>query len=368
MAIPDKIKKKKMLVICPYPEKVAPSQRLKYEQYFNHFREHQIEITVSNFISLTFWKILYQRGHYFSKAIYTLLGYFKRVVDLFRIPFYDIVYIHLWVTPFGPPIFEFLVTFLNKRIVYDIDDMVFLPNVSKSNSIIGRLKGRDKPLYLMKNASHIIVCTPTLENVARKYNGKITDISSTINTAAYKPINTYINSTPLIIGWSGSLSTSKYLKLLENVLEKLKQKYDFDVLVIGDPSFKFDRISCTAIPWKEQTEVEDLQKIDIGLYPLPLDEEWVLGKSGLKALQYMALGLPTVATAIGANYRVIEDGKSGLLVKTEQEWLEALSKLIEDPLLRKQLGEQGRIRVESYYSINANKDVYLSIINEVINA
>ena len=88
------------------------------------------------------------------------------------------------------------------------------------------------------------------------------------------------------------------------------KKYKFKLLVIGDPLFHIDGLDCEAIQWVENSEVRDLQRIDIGIYPLP-NEEWVLGKSGLKALQYMALGIPTIASAIGANYRVIEDGISG---------------------------------------------------------
>ncbi len=90
--------------------------------------------------------------------------------------------------------------------------------------------------------------------------------------------------------------------------------------------------------WSSASEVTDLQRIDIGLYPLP-DEEWVLGKSGLKALQYMALGIPTVATAVGANFRVIEDGVSGFLVRSDSEWIDALSRLIDDPELRLRIGQ-----------------------------
>ena len=106
-----------------------------------------------------------------------------------------------------------------------------------------------------------------------------------------------------------------------------------------------------------------LQRFDIGLYPLPMDNQWVLGKSGLKALQYMAVGLPVVATAIGANYRIIENGRSGFLVKTKEEWIAALLTLMNDPQLRKNIGIAARENVEASYSIHANAPIYLSIIN-----
>lgn len=95
--------KKKLLVLCPYPFDVAPSQRLKFEQYYPVFREAGYTITISPFISFSFWKIIYKKGNIFLKGWFTIKGYFLRMVDLFTVPFYDVVYIHLWVTPFGPP-------------------------------------------------------------------------------------------------------------------------------------------------------------------------------------------------------------------------------------------------------------------------
>jgi L-malate glycosyltransferase len=155
--------------------------------------------------------------------------------------------------------------------------------------------------------------------------------------------------------------------LLVPVLQKLRHEYDFEIRVIGDANFKFNELHANAIAWNEATEVADLQHIDIGLYPLP-NEEWVYGKSGLKALQYMALGIPTVATAIGANYRVIEHEKSGYLASTETEWYIALKLLIENPTLRQNIGAAARTRVENQYSILANKATYIKIIDEVANS
>jgi glycosyltransferase involved in cell wall biosynthesis len=200
--------------------------------------------------------------------------------------------------------------------------------------------------------------------IVLKYNPNTTDISSTINTEKYFPIENYKNDHRIILGWSGSHSTIPYLKLLAPVLRRLREQYDFKLLVIGASNFEIKGVDVEAIPWNEANEVRELRRIDVGLYPLP-NEEWVLGKSGLKALQYMALGIPTVATAIGANFRVIEDGFSGYLVNSDDEWVTRLKALIENPSLRKQIGECGRARVEKYYSLNANEPVYLDIFRRV---
>ncbi len=355
---------KKILIICPYPENVAPGQRLKYEQYFASWRKNNYTLVLSPFMSMRFWNIVYSKGRIIEKILWTTWGYIKRIYDLLRLPFFDGVYIHLWVTPFGLPIFEWLIKIFNKKIIYDIDDMIFLGHKSAANHFISVIKGKTKVITLMKKASHVIVCTPKLYEFVNKYNNKLTDISSTINTDVYIAKNSYSNGQILTLGWSGSHSTSKYFLLLKNVLRKLKEQVNFKVLVIGDSELKIDGIDIEAIQWKQKTEVEDLSRIDIGLYPLP-DEEWVYGKSGLKALQYMGLGIPTIATAIGANYRIIEHNISGLLVKTEEEWKEAILFLIQNPDIREKFGGKGRDIVEKNYSVKANEKTYLDILNDV---
>ena len=254
---------------------------------------------------------------------------------------------------------------VSKKIVYDIDDLVYLRNVkSKAHPLVNFIKGRKKPLYLMKAADHVITCTPYLDEFVRQYNKNTTDISSTVDTDRYVPVNTYSNDKKLTLGWSGSVSTIKYFYLLSNVLKRLSRQYEFDILVMGGTDVKIEGLMINAVEWSENREISTLQQIDIGLYPLP-DEEWVLGKSGLKAIQYMALGIPTVATAVGANFRVIENGVSGYLVNSEDEWVEKLSMLIADPLLRRSIGEAARKKVEAKFSIKANASSYLQILNEV---
>jgi glycosyltransferase involved in cell wall biosynthesis len=358
---------KKILLICPHPENVAPGQRLKYEQYFGFLREAGYEITVSSFMTLRFWNIVYKKGRTPEKIFWVGFGYLKRVFDLMRIRRYDGLYIFLNVTPLGGAFFEYLYRLFAKKIIYDIDDLVFLGKTSAVNKGISALKSPKKYHYLMKHADHVITCTPYLDKYVRQFNSQTTDISSTILTDKYVPIESYDKTGTLTLGWSGSHSTVAYLRLLSPVLFRLRQKFRFRLLVIGTPRFELPEVpdlEIEAIQWQEAHEVRDLSRIDIGLYPLP-DEQWVYGKSGLKALQYMALGIPTLATAIGANFRVIEDGVSGFLVRTDDEWVEKLSALMTDPMLRDTIGRKGRERVERLYSVRANIPNYLGVFSKV---
>lgn len=360
---------KRVLFLSPYPEHCAPSQRLKYEQYFEMIKEKGFEVETSSFVSKPFWNILYKEGHFFLKFIFTILGYLKRSYDILRLHKYAVVYVHLWVTPIGPPIFERLVRWRAKRLIYDIDDMVFLGHHSEANRFFRFLKGREKMIHLMKYSDHVITCTPKLDEFVREYNRNTTDISSTINTETYIPTeNKKIENKEIVLGWSGSHSTSKYLHLLDEVLVELTKKYNIKLKVIGDSKFAIDGVKVEAFSWTEEKEIDHLKTFDIGLYPLP-DEEWVLGKSGLKALQYMALGIPTIATAIGANFRVVEEGVTGLLVNPNDEkgWVKAIEEIISDPEKYSQFSTNGRKKVELNYSLKSNLKHYLNALNHRID-
>jgi glycosyltransferase involved in cell wall biosynthesis len=153
--------------------------------------------------------------------------------------------------------------------------------------------------------------------------------------------------------------------LLESVLKKISLKYKVRIHVLGDENFKIEGVdNLKSMAWSEEIELQEMQRFDIGIYPLP-NEEWVLGKSGLKAIQYMALGIPTVAAAVGANFRVIENGVSGVLVENEEEWENALIAYIENPELRRAHGLAARKRVEENYSVAVNAPTYLSILEKM---
>ena len=358
-------KRKKILVICPHPENIAPGQRLKYEQYFDDWRNNGFDIKVSPFFSNRMQRILYGKSNTLEKVYWVLKAYLKRFIELSGVHRYDMLYIFLWVTPFGPPFMERLFVKRNPNVVYDIDDAIFMKPQSMVNRSTDFIRGRSKPFFLMKKAKHVITCTPFLTEVASTYNDNVTDISSTINTHAYQPVNNYQNDHKLVIGWSGSHSTSQFLCLLKDMLLELHKRRPFKLLVMGDPDFYIEGLDMEAIAWTAEIEVPTLQKFDIGLYPLPLNSDWVLGKSGLKALQYMAIGVPVVATAIGANYRIMENGKTGFLVKTQNDWVEKLELLMDNPELRKILGQTGRNNVVEHYSLDANAPVYLDILRSV---
>ena len=353
--------RKRVLFLLPYPLHRVPGQRLKFEQYFDRLAAAGFEIQSRCFFDEAFYAILYDRGRYVQKALWTLRSYRRRWRAIREAAAYDAVYVHLWAAPFGPPVFEYLLQRTGVPFIYDIDDLIFLRRASEANRFVRWLKGKGNAHYLMQHSQHVIVCTEYLRAYARRFNPRVTNISSTINTDLYVPRPPRPPGTRLVIGWSGSHTTVSYLVLLQGVFEELKRRYDFSIKVIGHRRPPLTGLDVSAQEWRLETEVEDLQAIDIGVYPLPSDP-WVLGKSGLKALQYMGLGIPTVATAIGTALEIIRDGDNGFLARTPEEWVEKLARLLEDPELRRRMGASARKTIEERYSVKANTARYVEIL------
>jgi glycosyltransferase involved in cell wall biosynthesis len=171
---------------------------------------------------------------------------------------------------------------------------------------------------------------------------------------------------PPIIGWIGSPSTTYYLERLLPVVRRLRQRHAFEFKVIGAGGrFQTNGLAMTCLPWRLEREVEDVQSLDIGIYPLP-DDAWALGKGGFKTIQYMSAGIPVVASPVGVNRQIIRDGENGLLASTEEEWVRALSRLLEDADLRRRLGQAGRQTVLERYSTAVHAPQLSALLQEAL--
>lgn len=363
---------RRMLVLCPFPQGVAAGQRLKYEQYFESWREMGLAIEVSSFMDARMWKIVYSQGHWAGKIFGVLRGHLRRIRDMTRIRRYDVVYVFMWVTPFGTSIFERLTRRLSKRLIFDVEDNVLveqnLPSRLNPNAIVRLLKGPQKARFLIKAADHVVTSSPFLNDFCLELNQQrsCSYISSSVDTDRFVPATKREDSGgPLTIGWTGTFSSKIYLDLLRGVLQELARRTPYKLKIIGNFDYELAGVDLEVVQWTREHEVEDLQSFDIGVYPLPIDD-WVLGKSGLKAIQYMAFGLPIVATDVGTTPLLITDEVNGLLVRTEQEWLTALERLLRDRALRLRLGQAARDSAVARFSTKAISGEYRRVLNSVM--
>lgn len=358
------LKRKKILVICPYPVGVAATQRLKYEQYFDSWREQGYEITISPFFSMPTWEILYKEGFLFQKCIGTLMGYKTRLFDLLRLKQFNHVYVCMWVTPLFDSIFERLYLYLSSHLIYDFDDAIHVEeDPSSQNSIRGFLKGKKKINILINKASHVITSSPfNLEYcLFNNRNRAATYIPCSLDTTRFFPA-TNRNREQLTIGWTGTFSSKAYLDSIIDWLAPLCEKLNLKLVIIGNFDYSVNGADLDVIQWKESSEIEDLQKIDIGLYPV-IPSSWALGKGGLKVLQYMSIGIPSISTNFGTAQNIIEDGVDGFLVNSPEEWMEKISLLASDTSVRKRLGNNGRNKILENYSVAAVKKKYLQVLD-----
>lgn len=254
---------------------------------------------------------------------------------------YDLIFIHRVLLP------QWLVRRIVLRgrpIIFDFDDAISLEGFYNRRI-------SEQRLQVVLNAANLVI-TSSLYNAdaVREQCRTVEVIPSSVDNRRYRTKSAYRHPDPVTIGWIGSPSTTPYLAGVSSVLRNLNRLHSIKVVTIGaDRNFRFEEVDHINKSWNEKSEADDLLECDIGIMPLP-DNEWTRGKGGYKLLQYMAAGLPVVASPVAVNREIVQDGVNGFLATTEQDWLKKLSLLIEDAELRERMGQKGRALVEQRYS------------------
>jgi glycosyltransferase involved in cell wall biosynthesis len=351
----------KVLFICPYPIGQAASQRFRFEQYFDLLKSLQIEYETSPFLNEKAWRVLYKPGHFTRKILYIIIGFLKRLYLLSNISKYDYIFIHREAAPLGPPIIEwFIAKVKRKKIIYDFDDAIWIPNSSESNSIFSFLKFHSKTNYICKISYKISCGNHYLCDHASKFNEHVVYNPTTIDTENHhNQVKSEYHAVP-VIGWTGSHSTNRYLDFIVPILKELELKYQFIFCVISDKNPLLSLNSFRFCKWNKKTEIEDLLQLDVGIMPLD-DDKWANGKCGFKALQYMALGIPALVSPVGVNNRIVDHGINGFICNNKEEWLHYLEEIIKDRQLLMNLGKNTRIKIENEYSTKSNKENFIKL-------
>lgn len=337
----------KVLFIVPYPRE-GPSNRFRIEQYLPCLREKGINYSLRPFYNRHFYLILYKVGYYCQKFLFLFFFIMRRLSDAFAAKSYDVVFIHREAGPFPDYILEWLFRVFGRKIIYDFDDSVFLKKPSKIRKVISM-------------SDTVIAGNDFLKNYAARYNPRVSVLPTCIDTTVYQPRTDPKKDSKITIGWIGTSFTSIYLDLLRDAYRALAEKYrNIEFKIVG-AILADNALPLVCKPWSLDSEVRELQDFDIGVMPL-FDDEWAKGKCAFKIIQYMAVGIPSVASRVGMNIEVIEDGKDGFLVTGTQEWIDKLSLLIENKELRHTMGQRARQKVENVYSVQANQQKFIDII------
>ena len=351
----------KILFVVPYPLGRSPSQRFRFEQYFKILTAAGYEFKTESFYNNAGWNALYSSGNIAGKFFALVRGFINRTLLVFRLAPYEYIFLHREATPVGPPVFEWIAAkVFGKKIIYDFDDAIWTTDNSSENSLSKFIRWRQKTNFICNVASVVSCGNGYLAAYAKQFNTNVIVNPTTIDTSYHIP-RTNASHPGVVIGWTGSHSTLKYLDELLPAIAQLEKSLPgliFKVIADRDPklqvaSFRFVRFS-------EEHEIADLSDFDIGIMPLPNDE-WAKGKCGFKALQYMSLAIPAVASPVGVNSEIIKDGESGFLCSSMDEWIVKLTILINDVELRQRMGKAGREAVEKNYSVTSNSSNFLGL-------
>lgn len=351
-----------ILFLVPYPMKHAPSQRFRVELFLPELDKTGICYSVQSFLDEKTWEQLYKGGGVLQKAYGVAKGFARRWKKvLFGLKKFDYVFIHREASPLGPPVFEWLISkIFRKKIIYDFDDAIWIPNTSKENRLVSWVKAFWKVKFICRWSYKVVGGNDYLCDFALEHNKQVIKIPSCVDTVGQHNRLKDQQTKKVIIGWTGSHSTMKFLDELVPVLKILKQKYPVEFAIICNKPPQFELAELRYIPWNESTEVEDLLKINIGLMPLDPDP-WCEGKCGFKLIQYLSLGIPAVASPVGVNRQIIEKRENGFLCSTKEEWIQALSFLIENFSARAAMGKSGREKIEREYSVQSQSEKFLDL-------
>ena len=334
----------------------VPASRLRVGQFIPHFEERGIDCTVR-----AGYGEMYNRVSQTALGTpYKLLWRLKRVVHGLRAGAYDVVFVQRPALPFTA-LPERLISRLNPNVIFDVDDAIFLGPGGRVEP--ARRRTFDDELEI---ARHVICGNHYLAEMAP--DDKTTMIPTVIDTDKYVPAEAAeSDSDGVIIGWMGTSGNFPFLEQVTPVLKRvLDARAEATVRLVSNAAFEplAGHPQVEQPRWSEERELELLQSFDIGLMPLE-DSELTRGKCGFKMIQYMAVGVPVVASAVGANVDIFEGSGAGHLPDSWEDWEQPLLQLIDDADEREQRGSSGREHCVENYSIRGVLDVYLEIFDSL---
>lgn len=352
----------RILFWVPYPHEGA-SNRFRIEQYLPYLEKEGIFAVVHPFWNSAAFKVLYEKGNYFKKICFFILGVASRFLDIFQLSGYDVVFIHREAFPLGSCFFESAVSFFRKPVIFDFDDAIFLPFTSPQNNFIEKYKRPEKIAKIIELSSYIIAGNDYLAEFALRHNRNVSVIPTPVDLDKFYPISRHVRG-KVVVGWIGSVTTTDFLKKLKGVFAKVSERFpnvEFKIVGGNLNNGKIPAVVC--VPWSLDEEVGQLRSFDIGIMPMP-DNEWTRGKCGFKAILYMSMAIPAVCSPVGMNKEIIKDGVNGFLAVDEGQWVEKLTLLIENAELRNRMGIEARKTVEERYSVKVNAPKFVAVLKE----
>lgn len=342
----------KVLFIVPYPSE-GPSNRFRVEQFFPILTKEGICYSLRPFCNAKFYSLLFKKRRVLKKISYVFILLLRRIIDIIRAGRYDITFIHREASPTKDYIFEMGLRLFSKKVIYDFDDAVFLKKPAKVRKTVSA-------------SDCVIAGNQFLAAYALRFNKNITILPTCIDTQKYNLNIGNHHEGKIVIGWIGTPSTSAYLSILDNVFTLLSQRYNNIQFRVVGAAPGGGHPAAEKRSWSLKTEIDELRQFSIGIMPMH-DSDWTKGKCAFKIIQYMAMGIPAVASPVGMNLEVIRENENGFFAGNDEEWVKKLSMLIESPSLRRKLGAGARETAEEKYSLINNGRKFVKILKDTYN-
>lgn len=326
--------------------RLGASSRVRSFQYLPFLKSKQWRVDVSPLLSDSYLQAIYS-GKF--RGLHLFLGLCRRMWSLVQVWKYDLIWIEKELFPFAPALAEWVLVRVGIPYVVDYDDALFHRYDRHRYRLVRCILGR-KIDKIMQRSTLVLAGNEYLAARARKAGAqRVEIIPTTVDLTRYDKVRSAGND-PLIVGWIGSPATSHYLSSIVDVYSAFEGNPGICFVAVGADEESLRKLPVESWPWTEDTEVKSIQAFDIGIMPLA-DSPWERGKCGYKLIQYMACGVPIVASPVGVNRQIVEHGVNGFLANDVNEWVKALLVLLKDNALRKKMGGRGRALVEKKFSL-----------------
>jgi hypothetical protein len=272
----------------------------------------------------------------------------------------EVVFVQRGLYPMGPSLVARPILRFEGRVAFDLDDAVFTtkPFLADRDAFTRWLYGPQQARALLERADAIIVSSAELAAALPPGLPAPTVLPTVPDPQRYQ-LATHQSVQPAVIGWAGTVGNIQYLEPLRPVFERLARRGLARLEVVssqpwdGPASFH---------EWTLDGESELFQRFAVGIMPLP-DTPYTRAKAGFKLLQYMAAGLPVVASPVGINRDLVNQSGAGFLASSVGEWEEALDTLSRDVELRRTLGLRGRSFIERYADLGEQANVLTQLLS-----
>lgn len=349
----------KILALTRYGN-LGASSRLRFFQYFPTLRAAGLEITQQAFFDDAALNRRYQQGGY--GLLVLLRCYVARIAALLNARQFDLLWIEKEALPWLPAWLEIWL-FRNVPFVLDFDDAVF-HNYDQHRLSVVRCIYSMRLDKLMAKAACVVAGNGYLAQRAYEAGAQAVELVPTVIDLERYAVGSHghasVADNVLRVVWIGAPSTARYVSLIADALKELAKRHVFELHVIGG-AVQIDGVNVQMVTWSEATEVESIAACDIGVMPLP-DSPFERGKCGYKLIQYMACGLPVVASPVGVNEEIVRPGQNGFLADSKEQWVAALAQLLSHADLRVKMGQQGRGFVEAQYCLQVTAPVTATIL------